>query len=48
MNRLDGKVIAITGANRGIGRAIAEVVAREGARTVLIGRARRALEKTAR
>jgi len=48
MNRLDGKVIAITGANRGIGRAIAEVVAREGARTVLIGRDRRALEKTAR
>ncbi len=39
--------MAITGANRGIGRAIAEAVVREGARVVLMGRDRRALRKTA-
>jgi NAD(P)-dependent dehydrogenase (short-subunit alcohol dehydrogenase family) len=48
MNRLEGKIVAITGANRGIGLAIAEAVAREGARVVLIGRDRRALAKAAR
>jgi len=48
MKRLSGKIVAITGANRGIGRAIAEAAAREGARAVLIGRNRRALEETAR
>jgi len=48
MNGMHGKVVALTGANRGIGRAIAEAVAREGARVVLMGRDRRALQKTAR
>lgn len=46
--RLAGKIVAVTGANRGIGRALAEAVAREGACAVLIGRDRRALEATAR
>ncbi len=38
MNRLAGKTAVITGASRGIGRAIAERMAREGARLVLNGR----------
>lgn len=46
--RLTGRIVAVTGANRGIGRAIAEAVAREGARVVLMGRDRRALTKAAR
>jgi len=38
MKRLTGKTAVITGASRGIGRAIAERLAREGARLVLNGR----------
>jgi NAD(P)-dependent dehydrogenase (short-subunit alcohol dehydrogenase family) len=35
MKRLDGKVIVVTGAGRGLGRAFAETIAREGARVAI-------------
>ncbi|MFY9841654.1 MAG: SDR family NAD(P)-dependent oxidoreductase [Terriglobales bacterium] len=44
---LDGQVAVITGAGRGIGRAIAMKLAELGAHTVLCGRSRDALEQTA-
>jgi NAD(P)-dependent dehydrogenase (short-subunit alcohol dehydrogenase family) len=46
--KLAGRIVAVTGANRGIGRAIVEAVARQGARVVLIGRDRRGLARAAR
>lgn len=45
---LDGQVTVITGAGRGIGRAIALKLAELGAHTVLCGRAHKALEETAK
>ena len=44
---LAGQVAVITGAGRGIGRAIALTLAELGAHTVLCGRSREALEQTA-
>jgi len=44
---LRGKVALITGSSRGIGRAIAEMLAREGSAIMLTGRDAAALEETA-
>ncbi|MFH1692257.1 MAG: SDR family oxidoreductase [Candidatus Omnitrophota bacterium] len=48
MSELKGKTAIITGASRGIGRAVAESLAREGMNLVIAARGQDALEKTAR
>lgn len=48
MKKLEGRLALITGANRGIGLAIAKAYVAEGARCVLAGRNADALEKTAK
>ncbi len=45
--RFDGKVALVTGASRGIGRAIAVEMCKGGADVVLVGRDRAALDETA-
>jgi len=45
VNRLEGKTAIVTGASRGIGLAIAERVVAEGARVVITGRKKDALDE---
>jgi NAD(P)-dependent dehydrogenase (short-subunit alcohol dehydrogenase family) len=45
---LRGKLALITGANRGIGRAIAQALARQGCDLIVTGRDRKALERAGR
>ena len=48
MGRLEGRTALVTGASRGIGRAIAIQLSRLGAKLVLMGRDQARLEETAK
>jgi len=48
LNRLEGKVILVTGSGRGFGRAMAMAYAREGAKVVGVSRTRSELENMAK
>lgn len=47
MGKLDGKVALVTGGGSGIGRGIAQLYAKEGAKVLVVGRRLNALEETA-
>ena len=45
--QLNGKVAIVTGASRGIGRSIAQVLVAEGVRLVLVARSKEQLDEVA-